>query len=199
MARKTVPAGRAKPAATRSPARRRSAAKPPVREPRGRAESHRALLLGMVNHIARLGAGPLDLEHYLARVAEEIRSVFGYYWVGIFVGNYDRKCLELRSFSCDDPVSVKVGDTMDFGKGLVGATFQLGLSVRIDDVTRDSRYEEWLPGVRSELVVPILVGEFSLGVIDVQSRKKGAFDDDDVLVLDTLSYLIGAMVRAAQR
>ena len=153
----------------------------------------------MVNHVARLGAGPLDLEHYLARVAEEIRSVFGYYWVAIFLGDYPNRRLVLRSYSCAEPLDIKLGDSVEFGQGLVGTAFSLGHSLIVDDVSTDRRYVSWIPVTASELVVPILVGEFSLGVIDVQARDKKAFTNDDRLALDTLSYLVGAMVRAAQR
>jgi GAF domain-containing protein/nitrogen-specific signal transduction histidine kinase len=44
-----------------------------------------------------------------------------------------------------------------------------------------------LPETRSEMALPLKVGDQVIGVLDVQSDKKSAFDEDDVQILQTMA------------
>jgi PAS domain S-box-containing protein len=68
-------------------------------------------------------------------------------------------------------------------------------------VDADPRYANFFPGViptRSELSVPIRMGEEIVGVLDVQSRQLNAFDENDVMVMETLADQIAVTVENAR-
>ena len=44
-----------------------------------------------------------------------------------------------------------------------------------------------LPETRSEIALPLLVQDQVIGVLDVQSKETGAFDEDDITILQTLA------------
>ena len=56
--------------------------------------------------------------------------------------------------------------------------------VTVDDVTKDPGYLTTFDSTRSEIAVPVLTTAMQpLGVIDVESDKVAAFDDEDREVL----------------
>jgi diguanylate cyclase (GGDEF)-like protein len=56
----------------------------------------------------------------------------------------------------------------------------------VSDVTADPRYLEALPGMRSEIAVPLLFSETLIGVLDVESPRSGFFDDEDRVLLEVI-------------
>lgn len=74
-------------------------------------------------------------------------------------------------------------------QGLVGTAVRTGASVRSLDVQRDPRhrYNPFLPETRSEIALPLQTAGGIIGVLDVQSRRPNAFDDDDALSLQILA------------
>jgi HD-GYP domain-containing protein (c-di-GMP phosphodiesterase class II) len=51
--------------------------------------------------------------------------------------------------------------------------------------------------VRSELVVPLFVGDELWGAINVEEDREGAFDADDALLLQTVAAQVGSAMRSA--
>lgn len=54
-----------------------------------------------------------------------------------------------------------------------------------------------LPQMRSELALPLMVGQRLLGVMDIQSRDAAAFEADHILVLESLAAQTAAVIRNA--
>ena len=69
----------------------------------------------------------------------------------------------------------------------------------IDDVTAQPDYSPTheTVDVRSELVVPLWVGEDLWGVINLEELEPGAFDEDDVRLVETVADQVGAALRSA--
>jgi signal transduction histidine kinase len=84
---------------------------------------------------------------------------------------------------------------------VVGWVGQRGETLLANDVEAEPRYvnlyPEQLP-TRSELTVPIHIGDQVAGVLDVQSPETDAFDDNDVVVLETLASQLATAVENAR-
>ncbi|MEJ7715398.1 MAG: HD domain-containing phosphohydrolase [Thermoleophilaceae bacterium] len=52
-------------------------------------------------------------------------------------------------------------------------------------------------GVHAELVVPLWVGDALYGAIDIEETSAGAFDEDDVRLVQTVADQVGAALRSA--
>ena len=72
------------------------------------------------------------------------------------------------------------------GEGLSGWAAEQRQALRVGDVTEDPRYVEGLRGARSNLVVPLVVGNEVAGVINVESRDRDAFSQEDQKLLTIL-------------
>ncbi len=80
--------------------------------------------------------------------------------------------------------------------GIVGAVTRSGTPRLIDDVSSDPDYLALDPLTRSEVCVPLKVGERVLGVFDAESLKRAAFDEADLDLLKVLtSHVAGAVER----
>ncbi|MFQ5759279.1 MAG: GAF domain-containing protein, partial [Candidatus Bathyarchaeia archaeon] len=58
--------------------------------------------------------------------------------------------------------------------------------VLVPDTKKDKDYVKGVPGIRSELAVPMVTEDKILGVLNVESRKLGAFNSKDVTLLQIL-------------
>jgi GAF domain-containing protein len=84
---------------------------------------------------------------------------------------------------------------------MVGWVGEHGRRLLADDVTREPHYVNFYPDLiptRSELSVPLRVGDRTVGVFDVQSPEAGAFDENDVKVMETLADQIAVAIANAQ-
>lgn len=72
-------------------------------------------------------------------------------------------------------------------KGLTVKAMKTNQPVLVSDVKKDKDYVEAIPGIGSELAVPIVTENKVLGVLDVESKKVGAFDGKDVELLQILA------------
>ncbi|MEM7809809.1 MAG: GAF domain-containing protein, partial [Planctomycetota bacterium] len=67
----------------------------------------------------------------------------------------------------------------DEANGISGYVARTGRSYICHDVGRDSRYIPGLDGAQSSLTVPLTLDDTIVGVLNVESRSLGAFDEDD--------------------
>lgn len=80
------------------------------------------------------------------------------------------------------------------GQGIIGAVAEEKRAIRVDDVRSDPRYVEFEPGIRSELAVPILFGDELIGVLNLESKRIAAFDENDQEILSALGNNLGGVI-----
>ncbi|HXG57409.1 MAG TPA: GAF domain-containing protein [Thermoanaerobaculia bacterium] len=86
---------------------------------------------------------------------------------------------------------------IDFGRGVCGAAAAKRQTVIVPDVTKFPGHIACDPASRSEIVVPVFgpAGEL-LAVLDVDSDRLAAFDDEDREGLETIAGLFRAGAKA---
>jgi signal transduction histidine kinase/putative methionine-R-sulfoxide reductase with GAF domain len=73
-------------------------------------------------------------------------------------------------------------------KGVTVKTVKLGKPILVPDIRKEKRYEAAsLKGMLSELAVPIKLGNKVLGVLNVESERPRAFDEEDKKLLEILA------------
>ncbi|HUQ86448.1 MAG TPA: GAF domain-containing SpoIIE family protein phosphatase [Vicinamibacterales bacterium] len=128
----------------------------------------------------------LDPDELLTRLAHLIKRVIDYRIFGIALLDEVTQMLELK-------VTIKYGDDpratlpVRLGEGLVGYAALHKEVVLVPDVTKDPRYIAAVPGVRSELVVPLLLKDRCIGVFDLESPEPDAFNKKHVKLLTLLA------------
>jgi len=102
-----------------------------------------------------------------------------------FPREYDTLGSRLRVFG--SPSDSEEEEDVWERQGIVSVAARTGQPVNVEDVTQDSRYLEVLPSTRSEMVVPMIVRDKVVGIIDVQSSRPARFSSDSVRRITTLA------------
>jgi len=84
------------------------------------------------------------------------------------------------------------------GIGIPGWVAQMGEPVLLADVRQDERYQACDADTRSELCVPLRVGERIIGALNLESRRLGAFGDDGLRLVSTLAGNLAMLVEHAR-
>lgn len=116
----------------------------------------------------------LDLDQVLGRVAASVRRVIDYEIFAILLVNDRSQDMRIR-FAVGHMPEVVEAVRVKIGSGITGAAAATLQTQLVNDISRDPRYIHALPGVRSELAVPIVWHGQAIGVIDIQSLQGGAF------------------------
>jgi GAF domain-containing protein len=73
------------------------------------------------------------------------------------------------------------------GRGVVGRVALEGKPQRIEDVTQEADYVQIDPLTHSELCVPVKIGDQVIGVINAESTRPAAFNENDERLLATFA------------
>lgn len=162
--------------------------------------------LEFLGEVTRETLSSLELDDILRRVVTLLRRRFGYHYaaVGLVVegavvfraGSWG----ELSGGDAEDATAGEHGWRIPVGKGLVGTAVATARPRLVNRVEADPDYIEatFLPQTRAELSVPMMHRGEVLGVLDVQSDQEGAFDDEDVQVLQIVGALVAPAVHIAR-
>ena len=168
-------------------------------EERTRVLERHSLELQTAAQIARDASLAQDVDSMLDRTARLIREKFGYYHVGIFMvdDNEEYAVLvaaggEAGQIMLATKHKLRVGET-----GIVGYVAQTGEPRIALDVGADAAHFQnpLLPYTRSEMTLPLKIENRIIGILDVQSDRINAFDQNSITIMqiltDQLSVAIG--------
>jgi sigma-B regulation protein RsbU (phosphoserine phosphatase) len=138
------------------------------------SEREYANTLETMAEVGREMSAILDLDELLTRLAHLLKRVIDYHIFGIALLDEGSQMLEMKVAIQygDDP---KVLEPVKLGEGLVGYAALHKELILVPDVRKDPRYISVVEGVRSELVVPLLVKDRCIGVFVLESPELGAF------------------------
>ena len=146
--------------------------------------------------IGRDVASVLDLDELFSRIAQLTKHVIDYRTFGILLLNEERGELEMKlALQYGEKVQVP---RVRLGEGLVGYAALHREPVLVSDVSQDPRYIKLVPDVRSELVIPMLVKDRCIGVVDLESPELDAFSKRDVEILTLLASQAAVAIENAR-
>lgn len=159
----------------------------------------RVAQINLVNQIAGKLTSSLDVDELLTSASESIQRNFHYFDVTIFLINHEERELILAAHAGNYIDFLPHGYRQQIGQGIIGWVAEHGQAVLANDVSLDPRYISYqYHNTNSELALPVLIDDEVIGVLNVEDTKLHAFDETDVLVLETLCDQIGSAVRNAK-
>ena len=150
------------------------------------SEREYAETLETLAEIGREISAILDPDELLTRMAHLIKRVIDYRIFGIALLDEETQMLEMK-------VAIQYGEDsramapVKLGEGLVGYAALHKQVVLVPDVTKDPRYINAVPSVRSELVIPLMLKDRCIGVFDLESPERDAFNRKHVKLLTLLA------------
>ena len=162
----------------------------------------RAEYLAITGGVSQAAASILDVDTLLDRVVHLISERFEFYHTGIFLLDEAREWAVLRAASSEGGQRMLArGHRLRVGEqGIVGYVSGSGRARVALDVDEDVVWVKNpdLPETRSEMALPLIVGQEVIGVLDVQSQAAEAFSSEDVATLHILADQIAVAIRNAQ-
>lgn len=150
-------------------------------------EWKRSRQLMVVSQIALRSGGFTDESAFLNFVAQSLHRQFGYEDVAIFFYDKERKKLIRKTWAgVHSRTEEELRKPLE-GKGVVDWVAIHGKPRLVPDVEKEPLYVAYIPETQSKLCVPILKEQKVIGVINIESHQKFAFDDVDVVAIQALA------------
>jgi len=159
-----------------------------------KALEQRALQLETSAQVGREITSILDIDVLLSRVVELIQDAFGYYHVQVFLLEKDAKQFVIGASSRNRSIQHQ---RLDIRKRSINSeAAQTGRIQLVDDVLKNPNFlfDDKLPETRSELVIPLKVGDWVIGTLDVHDSKVNAFTEEDTLLIQSLGDQIAVAI-----
>jgi GAF domain-containing protein/FixJ family two-component response regulator len=165
-------------------------------------EQRRAALLAMTSHLCQRITSILNVDALLSEVVELLKQNFGYSYAQIFLQDQPGYMImrdgtgSIGAQIRESSLGVKVDD-----ETIVGWAAAHGDTLCVNNVALDARYSphELLPDTKAELAVPLRAGGEVIGVLDIHSDDKKAFNEDDEVIFQILGDQIAVALQNARR
>jgi sigma-B regulation protein RsbU (phosphoserine phosphatase) len=157
-----------------------------------------AKTLMLLYEVSRELTAILEREELLHRVAQRVKKMVNYHVFSVMLWNEQTQLLE-SVFAMRSDESIPVRLQLPLHQGLTGTAAGERRALRINDVREDPRYVvcDSTVEARSELVVPLFLGDRLIGVMDLESTVPHAFTAEHERMLVTLgSYVAIALENA---
>jgi nitrate/nitrite-specific signal transduction histidine kinase len=169
---------------------------------RTKQERQRAEQLRTINEVGRKISSVVNLDELLPYVGNLLRETFHYYNVNIFLLEPGSGTLALKALCLSGQkgvIPVEVPLEID-EESIVGWVAQAGEPILANDVSEDPRYRavEALRDTKSELAVPVRIGNKVLGVLDIESAEVDAFGEADLYTAQTLADQLAVAIENAR-
>jgi len=162
----------------------------------------RAQELQAISEISRTISTEQKLDILLPLVTRLVSERFAFYHVGIFSIDGTRQFAVLQAANSEGgKLMIERGHQLEVGHtGIVGNVAQTGKPRIALDVGSDAVFfnNPDLPNTRSEMALPLNVRGQTIGVMDVQSTKPGAFSESDANTLSILADQVAIAVENAR-
>jgi GAF domain-containing protein len=162
----------------------------------------RARQFEAIAKVARATATIQDEDTLFSSLAHVISEQFGFYHVGIFLLDDEHHYAVLRASNSEGGRrmlarrhSLQVGQAGIVGHVAASGTPRVALDVELDTAFKNNPD---LPGTQAELALPLKTRDHIIGVLDVQSTEKNAFQAEDTEILYTLADQVAIAIQNAR-
>jgi methyl-accepting chemotaxis protein len=171
-------------------------------EVRIRHLEHLIAQLKGVAEVSRAAVSVHDLDALLAEVTQLIDKLFDFYHLGIFLLSDDGKWAELWASNSEGGQRMLARKhKLEVGQqGIVGYVTSTGEPRIALDVGDDPVHFQNpdLPQTRSEMALPLKVGDRIIGALDVQSKQEAAYDQDDIMAFHMMADHLAMTIENAR-
>lgn len=144
------------------------------------------------------------------QVTSLVQDTFKYAYVAVFLiheetGRLHFQASSVRTKGLSDSIKKPEFESpahpgFELGEHIIGHVAATGKALVANDISKEPRYKkvDSLADTQSEVVLPLKIENQILGVFDVQSNQKNAFDENDLLVLQALADNVAIAIYSTQ-
>lgn len=153
--------------------------------------------LSTLHQVSVAATSTTELAEILDRIVGVLQQTLGFPYLALMLLDEQEQRLKVTASAGHSPeVMERVQPRM--GEGITGWVASTGEPQNVPDVSADPRYMVAIESVRSEVCVPLAVGNKVIGVLNVESSQPAAFSDDTVRFLSTLAGQVAVIIENAR-
>ncbi len=142
--------------------------------------------LSLLYDIGKEFTSIIDIDILFSKILLYLSATFGYERTGILMIDEMTKELSIRVTT--KPLPKRIQNTkIKVGHGITGYVARTGHPYLVNNIEKEPRYVGLDKRTKSEVVVPLKLAEKVIGVINVESYKINAFDENDVRILTLIA------------
>jgi putative methionine-R-sulfoxide reductase with GAF domain len=164
-------------------------------------QKQRAMVIEASYEINTKLATILDPHQLVNEVINQIQALFHYNYVQFYLVDDTSENLVVAGGTGEaGQLLFSRRHQIPMGKGLVGQAAATNTYVLVDDVSQIGTWisNPLLPNTKSELAVPIAVGDTVLGVLDVQHDEVSGLTAEDVALLQSVATAVAISLQNAR-
>jgi len=166
-------------------------------EQREAALQRRSLQMQASADVGRAATSILETDRLIQHVVDLIRERFGLYYVGLFLVDETGEWADLRAGTGEAGRAMLArGHRINAGEGMIGWCIEHAEARIAEEVGEDAVRVATpeLPNTRSEAALALRSRGKVLGAVTVQSDHPGAFDEQNIAVLQTLADQVAVAI-----
>ncbi|GAB4335456.1 MAG: hypothetical protein Kow0037_15330 [Calditrichia bacterium] len=159
----------------------------------------RASQANLINKVGQRITKTLHLQDLMDEITQAIRDEFDFYNVSLLLLDEEGKNLVVKASAGGNKDFKRDIVRVPVEKGMVGQAVRTGMPQISGDVRTNPHFiRHRMEKTCSELVVPIIIDEKVIGVLDIQSDRYHAFHSSDLHAMETLSSQLASAIRNAE-
>jgi CheY-like chemotaxis protein/signal transduction histidine kinase len=164
--------------------------------------SHRVTQLQVSSEVSGVAATLTNPTELIRQVVELIRERFDFYYASLFLVSDDNRYAVLQYGTGEagrqlvqNEHRLEIDNKSMIGWACANKEARFSLNVEQDETHLANPF---LPDTHSEMALPLRVGERVIGALGVQSSRLGAFDENDLMVLQSMADQIAVALTNAR-
>jgi signal transduction histidine kinase len=169
--------------------------------PKPASAERRAALLQAAAQVAKNITTLRSLDQLLPAAVNIICEAYNFYYAGVFLLDESRHWAVLRAGRGEaGQKMIEAGHKLEVGgQSMIGASIAWREARIALDVGEEAVFfkNPYLPDTRSEMALPLIVGENTFGAVTVQSTEEAAFSDEDITSLMAMADQLAIAIHNA--